>query len=133
MVTDPRGKLPTRATQFAAGLDIFSGETLLLKSGQQLAVPTYLIIDLPDFTYGRLASRSGLALNHGIQVVGGVIDQDFKEPILCIMFNHSQTDYQISQGDRIAQLIIEKCSYLKPVQVDYIEKSNRKGFGSTGK
>ena len=97
---------------------------------------------MPLGTYGRLASRSGLALNHSIDVVGGVIDPDYTGQIMVILANNSKVDYRVKPGDRIAQLIIEKyfdetpfIDNKKEVEIEPITLGagrGEKGFGSTG-
>ena len=72
---------------------------------------TDLQIQLPVGCYGRIAPRSGLALNHHIDIGGGVIDRDFRGNIGIIIYNHSDTLFIITRGDRIAQLKCEKISY----------------------
>jgi len=66
-----------------------------------------LQIKLPE-GYGRITPRSGLVLAHHIDIGGGVIDQDYRINIGVIVYNHSDTPFVISRGDRIAQLICEK-------------------------
>ena len=56
------------------------------------------------------APRSGLALKHGIDVGAGVVDYDYRGNVGVILFNFSDTDFEVKRGDRIAQLIIEKIS-----------------------
>jgi len=62
-------------------------------------------MQLPDGCYGRIAPRSGLALKHHIDVGGGVIDQDYRGIVGVILYDHSDTPFVVSCGDRIAQLI----------------------------
>ena len=85
--------------------------------------------------YARIAPRSGLALKKGICIGAGVIDQDYTGPLGVILFNHGQEDFTVTTGDRIAQLILEKCATLPVREVDQIGETTRGtgGFGSTGK
>jgi len=90
-------------------------------------ISTDLQIQLPEGCYGRIALRSGLALQHHIDIVGGVIDQDYRGKLCVILFNHSDVPYAVSRGDRIAQLICERIYYptLKEVQIlDITEGKN---------
>ena len=59
-----------------------------------------------------LAPRSGLAVRKYIDVGAGVIDADYRGEIGVVLFNHSEDDFQVKQGDRIAQLILEKIAKL---------------------
>jgi dUTP pyrophosphatase len=94
---------------------------------------TDLQIQLPDGCYGRIAPRSGLALNHHVHVGGGVIDRDYRGNLGVLIYNHSYTPFIITQGDRIAQLICEKISYPTIEEVQTLDSTKRsaEGFGST--
>jgi dUTP pyrophosphatase len=93
-----------------------------------------LAIAIPEGHYGRIAPRSGLAVKNFIDVGAGVIDMDYRGPVGVVLFNHSGDDFHIKQGDRIAQLIIEKISNPQIVEVDDLDATARGagGFGSTG-
>ena len=100
---------------------------------------TGLKIALPPGTYGRIASRSGLAVKHNIEVGAGVIDQDYQGEIKVLLRNLSDTPYTISQGDKIAQLIVspyvnKQVAECEKIQDIYGESGRGAGgFGSTGK
>ena len=102
-------------------------------SGRAL-IHTEIAIAVPEGYYGRIAPRSGLALQCGIDVGGGVIDADYRGEVGVILFNHSDEDYHVKQGDRIAQLILEKIICPAIEQVDQLDETQRQtgGFGSTG-
>ena len=91
-------------------------------------------ISVPKGTYGRIAPRSGLAVKHGITTGAGVIDADYTGPIGIVLFNHGEQDFQIQEGDRIAQLILEQIANKPVIQVQKLTQTTRgdKGFGSTG-
>ena len=91
-------------------------------------------VEVPPGCYGRIAPRSGLAVRAGVDVGGGVIDQDFRGPIGVILLNHGSGDFLVKKDDRIAQLIIEKIVSAVPVEVDSLGTTDRDsgGFGSTG-
>ena len=83
---------------------------------------------------GRVAPRSGLASKSFIDTGAGVIDSDYRGEVKVLLFNHAETEFEIKEGDRVAQLIIEQI-YTPEVQVvDELEESVRGagGFGSTG-
>jgi len=126
--------LPTRGSEYSCGLDIYSIEEKTLKSGERAAVRTGLSVEIPELHYGRIAPRSGLALKYGVDVLAGVIDSDYRGEILCLIVNLGQEDFRLNIGDRIAQLIIEKVSILKPEWCESLNSSDRDmaGFGSTG-
>lgn len=126
--------LPKRQTSGAAGYDLYSAQELIIPSRQHKLVGTDLMIQVPDGTYGRIAPRSGLCLKYGIDVGAGVIDSDYRGTVGVILFNHSDQDFSIKIGDRIAQLILERISTPEVMEVDSLENSSRGegGFGSTG-
>lgn len=132
---------PIRSTSQSAGLDLRSPRyTCLLPFSREL-IATDLQILIPAGCYGRIASRSGLALNSSIDVAGGVIDRDYMGNIGVILVNNSPKPYYVHRGDKIAQIIIER--YVEPKDVveletyisayfnDFDERGDR-GFGSTG-
>lgn len=127
--------LPTRASPKSAGLDLYSAYEYILPANGKVLVKTDLMIILPKGTYGRIASRSGLALTNCITSEAGVIDADYRGNVQILLFNFSQDNYVIHPGDRIAQLICEK--YKSPVVKETssydITERNDKGFGSSGK
>ena len=100
--------IPRRGTEDAAGYDIVSSEETVVPAKGKTVVKTGISIAVPDGCYGRLAPRSGLAVKKYIDVGAGVIDADYRGEIGVVLFNHSEEDFQIKQGDRIAQLILEK-------------------------
>ena len=81
-----------------------------------------------------VAPRSGLAWKYSIDVGAGVIDADYRGPVGVILFNHSDVDFEVKVGDRIAQLIIEKIITPEVVEVEDLDSTERGvgGFGSTG-
>lgn len=81
-----------------------------------------------------MAPRSGLAWKNSIDVGAGVIDVDYRGPVGVILFNHSDEEFKIARGDRIAQLILERISTPEVVEVEDLDETERNagGFGSTG-
>lgn len=127
--------LPVRATTEAAGYDLSSAGTYTVKARGKELIKTDLSIAVPKGTYGRIAPRSGLAWKNSIDVGAGVIDADYRGPVGVILFNHSDTDFKIAQGDRVAQLILEKIEIAANVlEVAELDDTIRAGggFGSTG-
>ncbi|KAL0438556.1 UNVERIFIED_CONTAM: Deoxyuridine 5'-triphosphate nucleotidohydrolase [Sesamum latifolium] len=126
--------LPSRGSPLSAGYDLSSAvETKVPARGKAL-IPTHLRIAVPEGTYARVAPRSGLAWKHSIDVGAGVIDADYRGPVGVILFNHSDVDFEVKAGDRIAQLIIEKLVTPEVTEVDDLDSTHRGfgGFGSTG-
>lgn len=125
---------PVRGSKLAAGLDLRSAYECTVPARGHVLVLTDLQIEVPEGSYGRIAARSGLCRNHGIDVGAGVIDADYRGNVGVLLFNHSDKEYRISRGDRIAQLICERIEYPEPVEVKTLNDTERgtAGFGSTG-
>jgi dUTP pyrophosphatase len=102
----PNAYVPTRSTPFAAGWDLYAPEDVVVPSRGKLLVFTNIAIAVPLGTYGRIASRSGMACNYHITIGAGVIDPDYRGNIGVLLFNHSADDYQIERGNRIAQMVL---------------------------
>jgi dUTP pyrophosphatase len=129
-----RAVLPVRGSAFAAGLDLCSVEDAVIQSGSRAALRTGLAVAIPEGFYGRVAPRSGLAVRHGLDVLAGVIDSDYRGEILCALINHGEEALEIKAGTRIAQLIIEAIARPEAVWVESLDETGRGagGFGSTG-
>ncbi|KKY15479.1 putative dutpase [Phaeomoniella chlamydospora] len=130
----PKAQAPTRGSDFAAGYDIYSAHDTVIPGRGKALVDTDLAIAVPEGTYGRIAPRSGLASKHFIDTGAGVIDADYRGQVKVLLFNHAEADFQIKQGDRIAQLVLERIYTPDVVVVEELEESVRGagGFGSTG-
>jgi dUTP pyrophosphatase len=129
----PHAILPQRATEGSAGYDLFSTSEQCVPARGKAMISTGIGFTVPHGTYGRLAPRSGLAWKNSIDVGAGIIDADYTLEVKVILFNHSDIDYHISSGDRIAQLILEKNATPPVVEVTELQVTKREGgFGSTG-
>ncbi|AVK75409.1 dCTP deaminase [Pandoravirus quercus] len=127
-------KLPRRGTSGAAGYDLWAIETTTVPARGRAQVPIGLSIAIPAGYYGRVAPRSSMARD-GIDVGAGVLDADYRGEVGVMLFNHTDADYVIDGGARIAQLLIEKIAHPEPVWVDSLDDTERGtgGFGSTGR
>ena len=127
-------KLPYRATDGSAGLDLCASESTEIPSGTRRVVMTDLALAIPPGHYGRIAPRSGLAFKFGIDICAGVIDSDYRGPVGCVLANAGTETFCIKQGDRIAQLILERVSTPRVVETSNLDETMRGagGFGSTG-
>ncbi len=130
-----QAKIPTQGSKYAAGYDLYAAEEVLVNTMGRKLVKTNISISIPEGYYGRIAPRSGLAYKNGIDVLAGVIDSDYRGDIGVILFNSDHNlDFPVNVGDRIAQIIIEKCHSVNWETVENLEASVRseKGFGSSG-
>ena len=130
----PLAVAPVRGTAAAAGLDLFCYESGSLKPGERALFPTGFAVELPEGTYGRIAPRSSLS-KRGIDVLAGVVDRDYRGEVMVMLLNASPNDFHVESGDRIAQLICEKCVIEDVEVVSVLAETERGagGFGSTGK
>ncbi|CZT47946.1 probable dUTP pyrophosphatase [Rhynchosporium secalis] len=129
-----KARLPTRGSEFAAGYDIYAAKDTVVPSRGKVLVDTDISMAVPDGTYGRIAPRSGLASKHMIDTGAGVIDADYRGQVKVLLFNHGEKDFEVKEGDRIAQLILERIYTPEVVEAKELEESVRGagGFGSTG-
>lgn len=130
----PAGQLPQRGSDQAAGYDLFSAKDMEIPAKDKAVVPTDISIAIPQGCYGRVAPRSGLAVKNFIDVGAGVIDADYRGAVGVVLFNFSDKNFSIKAGDRIAQLILERCETPAVIEVEDLDGTQRGagGFGSTG-
>lgn len=130
----PLATLPTRGSASSAGMDIYSLEDAMIGPGERHLAKTGLSVAIPEGFYGRVAPRSGLAVQQGLDVLAGVIDSDYRGELLCLLFNTSDTTIALPAQSKICQLIIEKIARLEPVWSEDLSETARGagGFGSTG-
>jgi len=130
----PEARLPSRGSAGAAGLDLCAVERVTIGPGGRASVRTGLAVAIPAGFYGRVAPRSGLAVRHGIDVLAGVIDSDYRGEILCALVNPGREPFEIEPGARIAQLVVEAIATPDPAWAEDLEETDRGagGFGSTG-
>lgn len=135
--------LPTYGSSGAAGMDLYANlaaegvDVISLNPGERRLIKTGIAVAIPRGHYARVAPRSGLAYKSGIDVMAGVIDEDYRGEVGVILINLSFIGggpLTIKHGDRIAQLIIEKYTPCLPIEVSSLDDTSRGsgGFGSTG-
>jgi dUTP pyrophosphatase len=107
-----------------------------LKPGARLAVPTGIIIALPEGYEAQIRPRSGLALHHGITLLNapGTIDSDYRGEIRAIVINLGEAPFRIARGMKIAQMVIARHEQVELVLAEELPATKRAagGFGSTG-
>lgn len=130
----PTAKLPTRGSAFSAGYDLYASRPCTIPARGKALVETDIALAVPAGTYGRVAPRSGLAAKHFIDTGAGVIDADYRGPLKVLLFNHGEADFEVQEGDRVAQLVVERIYTPEVLEVQELEESVRGagGFGSTG-
>ncbi|MCB1172110.1 MAG: dUTP diphosphatase [Leptospiraceae bacterium] len=138
----PGSRLPVKATAGSAGLDVAAclpPDTVIdLPAGERISVPTGLYFDIPHGYFISLRPRSGLALRHGIILPNSpaTIDSDYRGELKVILGNISADTFRIEHGDRIAQLLVERCVEFIWQELDQYDQTAGErgsgGFGSTG-
>lgn len=136
----PGALLPRRATPGSAGYDLFAclEEPLAIPAGETRLVPTGIAIDVGDPQLGAfIFARSGIAVKHGVAPANcvGVVDSDYRGELTVGLHNHSQDEYVIQPGERVAQMILMPVALPELAECDELSQTQRGagGFGSTGK
>jgi dUTP pyrophosphatase len=129
--------LPRYETVDSAGMDLRANITspIILKPLERALVPTGLFIELPKGFEAQVRPRSGLAIKKGITVLNtpGTIDADYRGEVCVILINLSQEDFEVNNGDRIAQMVVAKHEKVEWEAVEKLSDTERGGggFGST--
>jgi dUTP pyrophosphatase len=131
-------RLPGRAHEADAGLDLHASEAAVLEPGDRASVGTGIAIEVPPGHAGLVLPRSGLAARHGIALVNspGLIDSGYRGEIRILLINTDRHQrFEIEPGDRIAQLVLTPVQAAEPVEAAELADSGRGegGFGSTGR
>ena len=148
--------MPTKSHSWDAGYDLYACEDTTISPMERKLIPIGIEIEIPTGYYGRIAPRSGLAVRSGIDVLAGVIDCGYKDEVKAVLINLNLPEilfknpndkrgittsnifgdknrYDIAAGDRVAQIIIEKCHCVSWMLQEELNTHNRNGgFGSTG-
>ena len=139
-----------RATEGASGYDIRANINIEreIAVGQRWKFATGLHLEMPPGVEAQVRSRSGLAMNHGIVVLGApcTIDSDYRGEVMVMIYNCGHTPYRVVPQERIAQLVFAPVfpspmynwTHIDPVRIlDRAELSaterDKSGFGSTGR
>lgn len=130
--------LPKYQTKQSAGLDLcaFLDEELILKPMDRKLIGTGLYIALPEGFEAMIRPRSGMAFKHGITVINspGTIDADYRGEIKIALVNLSQENFTIKNGDRVAQMVVNKYEQVSFNLTDSLDDTERGvgGYGHTG-
>lgn len=135
---DPEIPLPAYAHPGDAGIDLHARESIVIRSGGgRVLMPTGIAIAIPLGWAGFVLPRSGLALKHGLSVVNspGLIDSAYRGELKVVLMNTDPTDdYEVTRGDRIAQLVLQRVGEVTWNEVDELSGDDRGGgFGHSGR
>lgn len=129
--------LPLYSQPGDAGADLRSRESVLIPAGERKTIPTGVSIAIPDNFVALVHPRSGLASKHGITVLNapGTVDAGYRGEISVTLLNTGQEAFEISIGDRIAQIVFQRVEKAHFIRVAKLPESHRgdNGFGSTGR
>ncbi|WP_411275622.1 dUTP diphosphatase [Daejeonella sp.] len=129
---------PAYETEASAGMDLRANltEPVVIAPMERKLIPTGLYIELPVGFEAQIRPRSGLALKHGISILNspGTIDSDYRGELKILLINFSDVNFEIGNGDRIAQMVISRYEHIKWNEVDILTETVRGagGYGHTG-
>jgi dUTP pyrophosphatase len=125
--------VPEYKSTFAAGLDLYSYESIVIGQGDQVCVRTGVAVEIPPGYVGIIKDRSSMAMDY-FYTHAGVIDSDYRGEVLVMIQNDDSTWKEIRKGQRIAQLLLIPCPQMSVQVVDELSMTERNmgGFGSTG-
>lgn len=138
IINKSKHPLPQYATPLSAGVDLRANidESIVLQPLQRVLIPTGLFMALPEGYEAQVRPRSGLALKKGITVLNtpGTIDADYRGEVGVILVNLSDTPFEITDGERIAQMVIARHERAEWESVEVLDETERGagGFGHTG-
>ena len=128
--------VPAYQTPGAAGCDVQASEKKTVPARGIASVGTGHFLEVPSGYECQVRPRSGLAAKHGVTVLNapGTLDSDYRGELRVILANHSDTDFEIEAGDRIAQLVFAPVVQAQFELADELSETKRGsgGFGSTG-
>ena len=136
---DPSVKLPSYKSEGASGMDLtaFLKKSITIKPKTSSLIPTGISIAFSKDSEIQIRPRSGLAVKNNISVLNtpGTIDSDYRGEIKIIIYNHGNEDFEINNGDRIAQMVLVPVIKIEFEETDTLPETLRGkgGFGSTGK
>jgi dUTP pyrophosphatase len=133
----PQARLPSRAHEGDAGLDLYAGEGATIEPGERATVPTGIAVEIPSGFAGLVLPRSGLAARQGIALVNapGLIDSGYRGEVRVLLLNTDRREpFEVRPGERIAQLVLTPVADAQPIEVEELAASVRGegGFGSSG-
>lgn len=138
IINKSNNALPEYQTSGAAGMDIraFVPSDIKIKPGEVKLVPTGLYLEIPKGYEIQVRARSGLALKNSIGVANGIgtIDSDYRGELCVILVNFGQNEFVVKNGDRIAQMVLNKYEPIEFIVDEELSSTERGegGFGSSG-
>ena len=130
----PEAILPKYLRPGDAAMDLYSSEEKIIQPHQRELIPTGIAMAIPKEHVGLIWDRSGMAANHGIKSMGGVIDCNYRGEIKVILHNLTNQPFMVEKGMRIAQMVIKEVVRAKVDETFTLDETVRSGggFGHTG-
>ena len=138
IINKSKHQLPSYATALSAGMDLRANidTPIVLQPLERKLVPTGLFMALPQGYEAQVRPRSGLAIKKGITVLNspGTIDADYRGEVCVILVNLSSEPFTITDGERIAQMVIARHEQVEWCECEVLDETDRGagGFGHTG-
>lgn len=131
----PDAILPSYAHTWDAGMDMYANETVTLKPGEIGKIKSGVSMEIPEGYVGLYWDKSGLSNNHGIKIMGGVVDSCYRGELVLGVINLGNKEYTFEKGNKVLQMLIQKVEHMEITEADELSDTDRgdKGFGSTGK
>ena len=120
--------IPKKMYPNSAGYDLYANETVKVFAGSRSLVLLDLRMVIPKGYFGRISPRSGFSLNHGIIAFSGTVDSGYTGIIYVLLFNFSANDFLVEKGNRIAQIIFQKCEEVSFVEVESVDIVSKTDF-----
>ena len=136
---DSKVQIPSFKTEGSSGMDLmaFIKDPIIIEPNSSALIPTGLSVAIPNDVEIQIRPRSGLAAKSNIGVLNspGTIDSDYRGELKIILFNHGNDNFTVSNGDRVAQMVLAPILKMEFEEVDSLPVTVRGqgGFGSTGK
>ncbi len=126
---DDMAVVPTKVNRSDAGYDLYALHGAIVQKHCHKLIKTGISMAIPEGYVGLIWPRSGMAYKHGIDVFAGVIDSSYRGDIGVILYNSQYSDYNVEQGDRIAQIVFQKVKDFDLQLVDNLDDTKRGSGG----
>lgn len=126
-----KAEIPTKGTKNSAGYDIYASENVCIPPERSMNIFTDISLEIPEGYFGLISIRNSLSINQSLTLANGVgiIDSDYRGEIVLSVKNNGYETQMISQGDRIAQLMILPTFDLKFSIKAELSSTERKKYG----
>lgn len=122
--------LPRQGSDFAGGIDLYIVESAIIPPLMQAKLGTGIAMELPENCVGQIWARSKLANTFGVQIMGGVVDSDYRGEVMISLLNTGNKTLELKAGDRVAQMIVvQHSSFFDIEEVDQLSDTKRDTAG----